>query len=222
MHRYPIAQAAQLAEASYSALTHASLKPRLARSLDRDDVQAHLLDNGVLLIPGSNSVMDYLKFNLRVLHIGGKQYSIRSQTSEKGHSGTQWHQGFLRHAKEIFDWIEAGPARPTYIIGHSLGAAATQILSKSWGVAGIGFAAPRPRKSKGRIRNDGFCLCINRDDDLVCDLPGGFHHMGRVHRARAARSTFGPDHHMRHYRDVIDEEQKAGHMPLHWPDRPTT
>ena len=71
MHRYPIKTAAQLAEASYSATTHPSVAPRIKRSLNEDDVEAHFLDNGILLIPGSNSVIDYLKFNLRILNIGG-------------------------------------------------------------------------------------------------------------------------------------------------------
>ncbi|MBV2359019.1 hypothetical protein KUH32_04460 [Thalassococcus sp. CAU 1522] len=216
-HRYPIATAAQLAEASYSAATHRSVAPRVKRSLDEGDVQAHLLDNGVLLIPGSNSAMDYLKFNLRVLMIGGRRFSVRDGTTERGASGTIWHQGFLRHAKAIYDWIEAGGERPVYVIGHSLGAAATQILSKSWAVPGIGFAAPRPRKARGAIRNDGLCLCINRDDDIVCGLPGAFHHMGRVQLCRAARSRLLANHSMPHYRAVVSEAQQAGQMPVHWP-----
>ena len=217
LHRYPIDTAAKLAEASYKADSHSSVKPRLARSLDQGDVQAHLLDNGVLLIPGSNSVMDYLKFNLRIQNIGGKRYAIKEKTTEKGASGTIWHQGFLRHAKVIFDWIEAGGQRPVYIIGHSLGAAATQVLSKSWHVPGIGFAAPRPRYARGRIVKDDLCLCINRDDDPVCLLPGSFHHMGKVHKCRSRWSSLGLNHNMRHYRKVVAEEQAGGRLGTHWP-----
>lgn len=217
MFRYPIKTAAQLAQASYSASTHPSVAPEIHRTLNKGDVEAHLLKNGVLLIPGSNSVMDYLKFNLRVLNIGGKRYKISDGTTEKGHSGTVWHQGFLRHAKAIFDWIEEGGTRPKYIIGHSLGAAATQILSKSYGVAGIGFAAPRPRRARGPIKNDRLCLCINRDDDIVCGLPGKFHHMGKVVLCKAKLSAFGADHNMAHYRKVVDEAQAAGTMPQNWP-----
>ncbi|WP_425100959.1 hypothetical protein [Tropicibacter sp. S64] len=217
MHRYPIRVAAQLAQSSYSAGTHPSVAPRLARSLDQGDVQAHLLDNGVLLIPGSNSLMDYLKFNLRVMWIAGKKYSFSDPACEKGASGTIWHQGFLRHAKVIYDWVDSGGTRPTYIIGHSLGAAATQILTKSWGVAGIGFAAPRPRKTRGPVKNDGYCLLINRDDDPVTGLPAQFNHMGIVHRARASRSSLGPDHAMKHYRAVVEEEQGSGILGEHWP-----
>ncbi len=217
MHQYPIKTAAQLAEASYSATQHPSVAPRVLRSLDDNDVQAHFLDNGILLIPGSNSVWDYLKFNLRVLNIGGKQYRVSDGTSQNGASGTLWHQGFLAHAKAIWDWMQAHDQKPVFVIGHSLGAAATQILTKSFAVPGIGFAAPRPRKHRGAVARGDLCLCVNRDDDLVCTLPGRFNHLGRVHRCRAAQSSFGPDHSMKHYRKVIDEQRQAGLLPDLWP-----
>ena len=217
MHQYPIKTAGQLAEASYSAATHPSVAPRILRSLGHNDVQAHFLDNKVLLIPGSNSVWDYLKFNLRVLNIGGKRYRVSDDTTEKGASGTLWHQGFLAHAKVIWDWMQHHDQRPVFIIGHSLGAAATQVLSKSFAVPGICFAAPRPRKHRGRVAHDELCLCINRDDDTVCALPGSFSHLGRVHRCRASQSRLGPDHNMKHYRSVVAEQQQAGKLPQNWP-----
>ncbi|MEM6759926.1 MAG: hypothetical protein AAF601_10650 [Pseudomonadota bacterium] len=216
-HRYEIARAAALIEAAYVGTAHRSLAPRLRAALDSDDVQALYLDNGILLVPGSNSVADYLKFNLRVLNIGGKRYRLNDAATEQGASGTRWHQGFLRFTKVIYDWLEAERLRPTYIIGHSLGAAATQILVRTYGVPGIAFAAPRPRRSKGPIKHSALCLCLNRDDDRVCDLPPHFHHMGRVHRARARRSVLGPDHKMKHYRRVVDEQQKAGLLGKKWP-----
>ncbi|MEP1521521.1 MULTISPECIES: hypothetical protein [Ascidiaceihabitans] len=217
MHRYKISDAVNLAEASYSGKRHTSLTTKIKRSLDKDDVQAHLMTNGILLIPGSNSLMDYLRFNLRIMNIGGKRYRMSDETTQKGASGTVWHQGFLAHAKVIYDWIEHHDEKPIYIIGHSLGAAATQILSKSWAVPGIGFAAPRTRRSRGRIKNDGFCLCINRNDDTVCDLPTSFKHMGKVHRCAPKSSVFGPDHAMKHYRTAVADQQGDNTLPVQWP-----
>lgn len=216
-HSYDIKLAAQMAEASYDGRRNASLATALRAELDDDDVQALFLKGDILLIPGSNSVADYLKFNLRVLNIGGKRYRLNDDDTESGASGTIWHQGFLRHAQVIFAWLERERLRPKYIIGHSLGAAATQILVRTYGVPGIGFAAPRPRRNRGAIKHSELCLCINRDDDAVCDLPGSFHHMGHVHRARAKSSVFGPDHSMKHYRRVIDEQQVAGALGARWP-----
>jgi len=217
MHRYPIATAAQLAEASYSAKSHPSVAPLIQASLDEDDVQAYFLKNDILLIPGSNSVADYLKFNLRMIRLGQTRYRMSDDIYQRGHSGTIWHQGFLAHAKVIFDWLKKETLKPKIIIGHSLGAASTQILSKSYSTTGIGFAAPRPRKAKGDIQNDEFCLCINRDDDTVCDLPGTFNHMGKVLKCKARTSVFGPDHAMKHYRKVVKEQQEDGTLSSHWP-----
>ena len=214
---YDIKLAAKMAEASYQGRTLPSLAAALHKELDEDDVEALFLNGDILLIPGSNSLADYLKFNLRVLNIGGKRFRLKDDDTQAGASGTIWHQGFLRHAQKIYAWLEQERLRPKYIIGHSLGAAATQILVRTYGVPGIGFAAPRPRRSKGAIKFSNLCLCINRDDDAVCDLPGSFHHMGRVHRARAKRSVFGPDHSMKHYRRVIDEQQVAGLLGTRWP-----
>ena len=216
-HRYEIKLAAQMTEASYAGRNNASLAAAWRDGLDENDVQAIFLKGDILLIPGSNSVMDYLKYNLRVLNIGGKRYRLSDGDTEKGASGTVWHQGFLHHAKVIYDWLERKRYRPKYIMGHSLGAAATQILVRTYGVPGIAFAAPRPRRNKGAIKHSQLCLCINRDDDKVCDLPGSFHHMGKVHDARARRSVLGPDHSMKHYRKVIEEQQNAGKLGTHWP-----
>ncbi|MEM8579109.1 MAG: hypothetical protein AAGF60_14770 [Pseudomonadota bacterium] len=217
MVRYPIANAAQLAQAAYSGPSHRSLARHMRASLDAHDVQALFLDSGLLLIPGSNSVADYLKYNLRVLNIGGKRYRLNDTDTEQGASGTTWHQGFLRFSKVIYDWLERERLRPAFIIGHSLGAAATQVLVRTYGVPGIAFAAPRPRKSRGRIKHSDLCLCLNRDDDLVCALPRRFHHMGQVHRALAAQSSLRAGHNMRHYRRVVDELQSAGRLGTHWP-----
>lgn len=216
-HSYDIALAAKMVEASYRGASHRSLARDVQAELDKNDVQALFLKQKILLIPGSNSVSDYLKFNLRVLNIGGKRYRLNDDDTEKGASGTVWHQGFLTFAKEIYDWLERENLRPKYIMGHSLGAAATQILVRTYGVPGIAFAAPRPRRSSGSIKHSNLCLCLNRDDDSVCDLPPSFHHMGRVHRARAAASVFGPDHSMKHYGRVVGEQISAGRLGKKWP-----
>jgi hypothetical protein len=218
MRRYDIKTAALLAQASYTAKTNRSIKAKLKDSLDEDDVEAHLLTNGVLLIPGSNSLADYLKYNLRMIRLGKTRYRMSDDIYQEGASGTIWHQGFLAHAKVIYDWVERKNYAPKFIIGHSLGAASTQILSKTWAIGGIGFASPRTRKARGPIKDDGHCLCINRDDDVVCDLPESFHHMGSVHRARGKTSVFGPDHRMEHYVKIVKEQHELQLLSLNWPE----
>ena len=51
-----------------------------------------------------------------------------------------WHKGFAGHAETIANKL--GALRPTYIVGHSLGAAAAQILGCVYGVPAIGFTSP--------------------------------------------------------------------------------
>ena len=218
MHSYDIETAALLAEASYTAETHPSVKPLIKMSMDgEDDVEAHFLKNGILLIPGSNSLMDYLKFNLRTLNLGGKQYRMSDATTKKGASGTTWHQGFLAHAKILFDWMEEHNEKPKFIIGHSLGAAATQIISKSWHVPGIGFAAPRPRRYNVELKDNELCLCINRDDDTICNLPFSFHHMGKVIDCTHYSFPLGFPHAMKHYRKALKKKLAAGGLDKNWP-----
>lgn len=155
MHRYDIKTAALLAQASYTAKTNRSIKAKLKDSLDEDDVEAHLLTNGVLLIPGSNSLADYLKYNLRMIRLGKTRYRMSDDIYQEGASGTIWRQGFLAHAKVIYDWVERKNYTPKFIIGHSLGAASTQILSKTWAIAESALPRPAPARPVARSKTTG-------------------------------------------------------------------
>lgn len=74
MARYKISDAALLAEASYSVA--GIKKPRVIQSCPDRDVQAYILEDGMLLLTGSNSVSDYFRFNLRVLNLGHKRMKM--------------------------------------------------------------------------------------------------------------------------------------------------
>ena len=216
MHSHTIQEAARLAEASYKRKRKAHRKVREDAHdiLNKKDVQAFYMKNGVLLIPGSNSLMDYVRYNLRLLRIGATKYKMSDETTEDDTKGITWHQGFLAHAKIIQQWMEEEHEIPKFIIGHSLGAAATQILCKAWKVPGIAFAAPRPRKYQD---SSDFCLCINRHDDLVTELPTNFHHMGKVVTCKPRSSLFRSKHPMKHYRTAVAEHQKLGLLAKSWP-----
>ena len=188
-------------------------------------VEAYMLSNDCLLIPGSNSLNDYLRFNLRVWGLGRRRLSFREDAKQQsvdtrtklGFSRTIWHQGFLKHANKIYKWIGDDPHDwPKMIIGHSLGAAAAQILSKTWAAPAIGFAAPRPRKSTGKIVLDELSLSICRDDDIVCFLPSSFHRMGQTRTLRHKDPKDGLNHSMKAYIDAL--ENRAPHLgiPTTW------
>jgi len=214
MARIRLTDAAIFAQQSYKPQTIQS--PRITDSLDTDDdVQAYLTETGVLLLPGSNSILDYFHFNLRVFRIGHTRYRLASNGTERGASGTIWHQGFLIYARRVYAWL--GDRRPKLIIGHSLGAAATQILSKSYNVPGIGFAAPRPKKGGGAVQHDDKCLSICRIDDTVCGLPPNFNHMGDARFFEPRSNNWGLDHSMKNYRKILDNHKGPDKLPVLWP-----
>ena len=214
MTSFSLNDAAKLAEASYTSERITS--PRLIKSFDDDDVQAHVLEGDILLLPGSNSVRDYLKFNLRPLRLGGTQLTMSDTKTEKGASGTIWHQGFLRYSRVVFDWLKDEGITPKYIIGHSLGAAATQILSKSYNAPAIGFAAPRPKFVKSRVKNDGRCLLLNRTDDIVPKLPGAFSHMGDAKLLSTQSNRRFLAHSMPRYIEVVGHAVQQQVLPERW------
>lgn len=210
-----VTYAAQLAEVSYQAATNASIKPHLDRSIDDKDVQAHLLKNRILLIPGSNSAMDYLRFNVRLLNIGGKRYSVKNGATGTA-IGRVWHQGFLAHAMHVYGAFKDTP--PKLIIGHSLGAASAQILSLLWDVPAIGFATPRLYAGGTPVRNDRKCLCLWRGDDPVGTLPGHkFRHAGKSVRLGRSLSMGVLNHSMKHYRAAISDPNHKSVVPSVWP-----
>jgi len=91
-----------------------------------------------------------------------------------------------------------------------------QILSKSWNVAGIGFAAPRPKKGGGRVQHDGKCLSICRVDDTVCFLPPKFHHMGDTRYLEPPQANWGMDHSMKNYRAILENNKGPDRLPETW------
>lgn len=213
--RYPVREAAKLAAHAYNPRASRTLAPMIVDECPAPGAEAYLLNNGFLLIPGTNSLLDHFRFNFRPLRVGHQTYDLRTGSTTRGASGTIWHQGFFAHAKAIYDWM--GSRRPTLIIGHSLGAASTQILSKSWARTGIGFAAPRPRKTLGNNAGEQLCLSVCRVDDPVCALVSQFHHMGRAPYLVHKRPRFGLNHNMAAYIDAIDNNKGTDPLPRSWP-----
>ena len=213
--RYYLTRAAELAEASYDGKSAEVIKKQWKASLDEEDVQAHLLKDNTLLIPGSNSINDYLRYNLRIRGLfSRKRFSLATHI---GVAPVSWHQGFMAHAKVVQDWLMENKYKPSFIIGHSLGAASAQILSAGWKIPAIGFAAPRTCRTASARAAADMCLCVNRTDDNVCTLPGGFEHLGDVRALSPRAPNFGMDHNMAHYRTAVSEGLTARKLPEKWP-----
>ena len=213
MLRYRLTRAAELAEASYQGADAPVIRKQLKSSLSEQDVEAHILNDGTLLIPGSNSVMDYVRYNLRVQRIGKQRLKLNTV------AGVTWHQGFLAHAKVVQDWIRREKHDVTFIIGHSLGAATAQILSAGWDEPAVGFAAPRTCRTASALTAAKRCLLVNRTDDTVCAVPSNYQHLGKVEACRPRARASGMSHSMKHYRKIVDEGLAARRLPEIWPAR---
>lgn len=210
--RYTLDRAAELAEASYAGKAAEVIAWQWSDTLDQDDVMAHLLTDDTLLIVGSNSWRDYVRFNLRIQRLGAPRMRLANVNVP-----VTWHQGFLAYTKGVQDWIQEKGVTPSFIIGHSLGAAAAQILSAGWDIPAIAFAAPRTCRTENAQAVAPRCLCVNRADDLVCTLPGRFGHIGTVKPYTPHAPSPGMDHHMRHYREAVSDGVPRQIIPHRWP-----
>jgi len=213
MTNISIQDAALLAQQAYDPRRYPSVSAKISRTLDKGDVQAVMLNDGTLLIAGSNSIADYAKFNMQAFKVLGQRFQILDGDTEKGASRTRWHQGFLTHAKVIYDFV--GAQVPRLISGHSLGAASAQILCKTWGVPAVGFASPRPHFGKGRLKNEGGMLNICRTDDSVCFVPPGFRRLGKTIMLKPQQPHHGLDHSMENYIGMLKFDILG--MPAQWP-----
>lgn len=167
--RLSIEHCANLVANSYAAVKHK--KPvktveGVVASLDHRGAQALMLDYKVLVISGSNEVIDWIR-NLNVYNILGKKYKAKSQAKSK--TGAILHAGFNRYADLISRFAKDHGAR--FIIGHSLGAATAQILGSWMGVPAVGFASPRVKLGPRKVQNESKVLNICRLDDLVTHVP---------------------------------------------------
>ena len=122
-----------------------------------DDGQA------ALLLRGTDQWQDWFRWNL-----------LFRPDFMAGNSGVLWHVGFYRYAAAGYcyakGWLSAG-GRIDYIAGHSLGAAAAQIIGCSLKIETHTFAGPRPLWSRAQPAGSEFVTNWVVDDDWVCTMP---------------------------------------------------
>ena len=186
-------EAARLIVADYAGAPITGVLERL----DIDGVQSAILMAGdlkVLLIRGTNERRDWL-YNL----------DFRRDSYCAGDSWS-WHRGFLAHARIAYAFAKGKGVQ--LVIGHSLGAAAMQIVAASLGVPGMGFASPRalyglegPPAGKQIVN---FC----RPDDIVTGLPFaglGFNHCGEARWLNIVGRHLGGDHSILNYIELLEQ-----------------
>ena len=214
----PLMNAAAIAAQSYSIsarIAAGDVPVEVKAHLDRKGAQAFILDHGVLVIPGTNELLDWFK-NFDVYRIAERVFGPRDQA--RGNNGVVFHEGFLRHASIVNTFAQKHDVR--FIIGHSLGAAATQILATSMNVPGIGFASPRTKRGMRLLKNEEKVLNICRLDDLVTRVPpseAGFRRLGVTVRIAPKETNPGMDHSMQNYINVLNEHAGRPDIPDRWP-----
>jgi len=213
--RYSVAKAATMAEESYKPKNNKIGGKRIIAS-NSGHATAHLLSDHTLVIPGSNSAADYVQYNLRPNRFGHTRLTLNANMPNSNGSPLEWYQGFLAHTYAIQTWLTKIGKRPKFVIGHSLGAATTQVLSIVYGVPGIGFAAPRVCKSRPKAVHERRCLLIYRDDDIVARVPDKYHHLGTVKKLTTPR-RLGPKHKMKEYIPLLPKHFSEKTLPKHWP-----
>ncbi len=183
--------------------------------VDLSGAQAHMMKQGVMVIPGSNDLLDWFN-NFDVYRILGKRF--RSGDKGRGSTGAVFHAGFLRHASRLQRFAKDNNAR--FLIGHSLGAATAQIVGTSLAIPAIGFASPRVKFGAGKLKNEHLVLNICRADDLVTRVPpseAGFRRLGKTVRLVSKNTNPGMDHSMDHYIGALKEHVSAQGLPKNWP-----
>ena len=173
-----------------------------SKFISPDGAEAYLRKDGLLVIPGSQGIDDYLKFNLRVGW--AKMFDKKSKF--------RFHAGFMDHAKQLMEFARRGNVK--MITGHSLGAASAQIIGATLHKDVVCFAAPKVLMRGFRAVTSAEITCINRRDDTVCKLPGWrFKHLGTVVEMKA-KGRVGMDHSMKHYRTAMAEKAVKDASPI--------
>ena len=154
--------------------------------------EAYLNTKGLMVIPGSQGIDDYLKFNLRV-----GWFKMTNKNSK-----IKFHAGFMKHASDLLDFARTNNVK--MITGHSLGAASGQLIAATLNIDAYCFAAPKVLYRGWKSHTSARIFCINRKDDTVCRLPSRrFKHIGKVIEM-TARGRIGADHKIKHYMTAMN------------------
>ena len=170
--------------------------------LDHEGIQASMLSDGTLVIPGTNETSDWKAFNFNV---------------GKGERNRNWHAGFLKHASVVYPFAKGANAKR--VIGHSLGAASAQIVAAWLEVPGICFASPRPLRGRTRVKGEHRIMNVCRLDDAVCSLPPsflGFRQVGKVFWLRPGEKQSEGSHQLKDYLRAMKKEASNPDLPDDW------
>ncbi len=191
-------------------------------------VDAGLTTHGnVLIVTGSDSWQDYLFYNLRPLRPLPPMAEIDQLTTHELPKRA-YHKGFLLHAARIKRFL--GDHKPDHIVGHSLGAAASQILGAALGSPTICLASPQVVKrrylkpdalrSGDHAQWNVFNVAWRKDFVTKGYRRLGFRCLGHRVVLDTDEPNFGIDHFVEDYEELIVKalDEKTVPLPESWPD----
>lgn len=191
------------------------------------EVDAGLTPDNILVITGSSNVQDYLFYNLRPWRPLPDMPEIDRLTS-KDLPINAFHKGFLLHAARILRLLKDD--RPEFIIGHSLGAAAAQILGTGLAVPTVclappqvvkrKFLKPQALRSKEHPQWNVFNFAWKQDFVTHGFRWFGMRSLGHRVVVDSKKRNVGIDHFVTDYQDLIvaASASPTSGLPTSWPD----
>jgi hypothetical protein len=182
------------------------------KSFDDGTVQAYVLKDRTLIIPGTNDGLIDWDVNARLKAVS---LTFGDFPTAPSLAGTMWHQGFLEFAKVIYDF--ALPLGVQRIAGHSLGGAAAQVLAPVMRLKTVTFGAPRSKHKKTKVPNEHLTLNLALKRDKVPQLLGWtrFRQAGARHSLDLSPRKF-PNHKMAYYIEALTTSGLNGSVPSRW------
>lgn len=169
----------------------------------KNGAEGYLRKDGLLVIPGSQGVNDYLKFNLQIF-----KFKFTNKNSKM-----MFHAGFLKHCNELLEFARENNVK--YVAGHSLGAASSQLLAATLGIPALNFAAPKVMRQGFRAKHGGQVVNINRKDDLVGHVPKLlFKHIGKTYWLDCGPEDGKFDHALSRYVEAMEMASVQKQVPF--------
>ncbi|GAB5448721.1 alpha/beta hydrolase family protein [Gymnodinialimonas sp.] len=184
--------------------------------INTQGVQAYIMSDHSLLIPGTNAKNDWWSFNLQFGTVLGSQIGWAELESSVGTA--KWYRGFAKHARILY--LALNGWKPKRIIGHSLGGASAQILGAFYGVPTLSLAAPRPRKGSAKLKKEGWVLNITYEKDLIQAAPPyefGYRYVGSSRIMKAVAGSSKALHSPTDYYPIVQRDIASGRLPAQWP-----
>jgi len=188
---------------------------------------AGLTRQNLLVITGSRGFQDYKNYNLRPNRDLPSMVEV-DEIVAADLPKEAYHQGFLLHAAGVMKFLDG--RRPSYIIGHSLGAASAQILGTHFQVPTVCLASPQVVKrrfldnenlsSKSHRQWNVFNMAWRKDFVTQGYRMTGLRCLGHRVVVDSNALNFGIDHFVKDYERllVLALDQKVVGLPHTWPD----